>query len=208
MGRSHFARRCKPPTGIDDRVIGTKDLVPAGFAVDVKTAPGLTVSGHSTDIALLLGSDRLWLFDVTNPRSPQAYPSRPFAEMGLTVGAARRLDVDGTLAYVMFSDRIVVIDFSNPAHPFVTAVITGLGNDLRWVSVEDGFVYTIDTAGNGGVTTTRLRSSIGSAAAVRTFTAGRFSLYQSGADRRADDHMTQAVRISQDLRHDAPRLRR
>jgi RHS repeat-associated protein len=192
---------------VDDRLIGAKNLEPAGLAVDVKTAPAVTVGGQSTDIALLLGADRLWLFNVTNPRAPQSYPSRSFAEMDLGGGAARRLDVEGTLAYVMFADKVVVIDFSNPANPYVTAVITDLGNDLRWISVRDGFVYTLDLGlGNGGVTATRIRSSIGSAAAV---------VYVHGLDgsdctnpvliSRADDHMMQpAETIFKVYGHDAP----
>jgi RHS repeat-associated protein len=196
-----------PQDGIDDRLIGTKDLSPAGFAVDVRTAPGLTLNGQSTDIALLLGADRLWLFNVTNPRDPQAYPSRSFAEMGLAAGNARRMDVEGTLAYVMFADKVAVIDFSDPARPYLTAVITDLGSDLRWISVRNGFVYTLDlTAGSNGVSTSRVRSSIGAAAAV---------VYVHGADgsacmnpvltSRIDDQMTQAAEtIFKVYGHDAP----
>ncbi|MBC8029832.1 MAG: Ig-like domain-containing protein [Pyrinomonadaceae bacterium] len=156
-----------PQDGIDDRLIGTKDLAPAGFAVDVRTAPGMTLNGQSTDIALLLGGDRLWLFNATNPRDPQQYQSRSFAELGLGTGSARRMDVEDTLVYVMFADKVAVIDFSDPAHLFVSAVITDLGTDLRWISVQDGFVYTLDLAtGATGAVTSRLRSSIGAAAAV------------------------------------------
>lgn len=192
---------------VDDRLIGTKNLEPAGLAVDVRTAPALTVNGHSTDIALLLGADRLWLFDVTNPRAPVSYPSRSFAELGLGGGGARRMDLEGTLVYVMFADKVAVFDFSDPAHLFLTAVITTLGNDLRWISVSDGFVYTLDMGtGGGGVTTSLIRSSIGSAAAV---------VYVHGMDgsactnpvliRRADDHMMQpAETIFKVYGHDAP----
>ncbi len=157
-----------PQDGIDDRLIGTKDLSPSGFAIDVRAVPRVTIGGQTLDLALLLGVDRLWLFNATNPRDPQPYVSRSFADLGLPVGTARRMDVEGTLAYVMFADRVAVIDFSDPAHPFVSAVIDGLGSDLRWISVRDGFVYTLDltTAADGSLTTSRLRSSIGAAAAV------------------------------------------
>ncbi len=197
----------KAPLGVDDRLIGTKALEPVGLAVDVRTAPALQVNGHSTDVALLLGAERLWLFNVTNPRDPQSYPSRSFAELGLGGGVARRMDVEDTLVYVMFTDKVAVIDFSDPAHLFVTAVIDGLGTDLRWISVRDGFVYTLDLGtGNGGAITSRVRSSIGSAAAV---------VYVHGLDgsactnpvliSRADDHMMQpAETIFKVYGHDAP----
>jgi hypothetical protein len=155
-----------PQDGIDDRLIGTKDLTPSGLALDVRAVPRVTVGGQTLDLALLLGVDRLWLFNATNPRDPQPYTSRSFADLGLTVGAARRMDVEGTLAYVMFADRVAVIDFSDPAHLFVSAVINGLGNDLRWISVRDGFVYTLDMSTGIDGTTSHLRSSIGAAAAV------------------------------------------
>ncbi|HEU4932662.1 MAG TPA: Ig-like domain-containing protein [Pyrinomonadaceae bacterium] len=147
---------------LDDRLIGTRDLDPAGFAVDVRTAPARMVNGQSTDIAALLGSDRLWLFNVTNPRAPQPYPSRSFAEMGLGGHVARRMDLEDTLLYVMFADRVAVIDFSDPSNLVVRGVITDLGSDLRWISVHDGFVYTLDLA-NGK---SNVRTSIGSAAAT------------------------------------------
>ncbi|HKU76413.1 MAG TPA: Ig-like domain-containing protein [Pyrinomonadaceae bacterium] len=175
---------------LDDRLIGTRDLDPAGFAVDVRTAPARMVNGQSTDIAALLGSDRLWLFNVTNPRSPQPYPSRSFAEMGLGGHVARRMDLEDTLLYVMFADRVAVIDFSDPSNLVVRGVITDLGSDLRWISVRDGFVYTLDMA-NGK---SSVRTSIGSAAAT---------VFVHGADgstcmnpvliSRADDRMIQAA---------------
>ncbi len=180
---------------VDDRVIGTRDLEPSGLAIDVRTAPALTLNGHSTDIAVLLGADRLWLFDVTNPRVPQAYTSRSFADMGLGSGGARRMDVEDTFIYVMFADRVAVIDFSDPSHLVVRGVITNLGSDLRWISVKDGFVYTLDlTNGTAGVFKSNVRSSIGSAAA---------NVFVHGADgsacrnpvliSRADDRMLQAA---------------
>lgn len=175
---------------VDDRLIGTRDLDPAGFAVDVRTAPARMVNGQSTDIAALLGSDRLWLFNVTNPRLPQAYPSKSFAELGLGGGIARRMDLEDTLLYVMFADRVAVIDFSDPSNLVVRGVITDLGSDLRWISVRDGFVYTLDLA-NGKST---VRTSIGSAAAT---------VFVHGADgsvcvnpvliSRTDDRMLQAA---------------
>ncbi len=175
---------------IDDRLIGTRDLDPAGFAVDVRTAPAVMLNGQSTDIAALLGSDRLWLFNVTNPRLPQAYPSRSFAELGLGGGVARRMDLEDTLLYVMFADRVAVIDFSDPSNLVVRGVITDLGSDLRWISVRDGFVYTLDLA-NGK---SNVRTSIGSAAAT---------VFVHGADgstclnpvliSRAEDRMIQAA---------------
>ncbi|MDX6694606.1 MAG: hypothetical protein QOF02_2209 [Blastocatellia bacterium] len=151
-------------SGYDDRVLAVKDLAPAGIAQDVRAVPSINLSGHATDMAVLLGSDRLWIFDVTDPRDPHQYPSRSFADMGLGVDFARRMDVEDTLCYVMFTDRVAVIDFSDPARPFLSATITGIGSGLRWLSVKDGFVYTLDPTGS--TVTANLRVSVGSTAAI------------------------------------------
>src|SRR6185436_305200 len=141
--------------------------------------------GQATDLSVLLGGERLWIFNVTNPRDPIPYPSRSFADMGLGPDLARRMDVEGTLAYVMFTNKVAVIDFSDPARPFVSSTITDIGDNLRWVSVRDGFVYTLDAVGS--TATAKLRTSIGGAAAL---------VYVHGANRSADDVCANPVLIS------------
>lgn len=148
----------------DDHLLAAKDLSPAGIALDVRAVPNVNLLGQATDMAVLLGADRLWIFDVTNPRDPHPYTSRSFQEMGLGPDFARRMDVEGTLAYVMFTDRVAVIDFSDPSHPFVSSTISDLGTNLRWMAVKDGFVYTLDAAGS--TATAKMRTSIGGAAAL------------------------------------------
>jgi len=169
----------------DDRVLAAKDLSPAGFALDVRAIPSVNLLGQATDLSVLLGGERLWIFNVTNPRDPIPYPSRSFADMGLGPDLARRMDVEGTLAYVMFTNKVAVIDFSDPARPFVSSTITDIGDNLRWVSVRDGFVYTLDAVGS--TATAKLRTSIGGAAAL---------VYVHGANRSADDVCANPVLIS------------
>lgn len=150
--------------GNDDHLLASANLNPQGLAVDVRAVPDVNLHGQATDLAVLLGYDRLWIFDVTNPRTPQPFTSRSFADMGLGTDYAKRFEVEGTFAYVMFNDKVAVIDFGNPALPFVSSTITELGTDLRWLAVQDGFIYTLDAVGT--TRTARMRVSIGGAAAL------------------------------------------
>ncbi|HEX8184497.1 MAG TPA: DUF6531 domain-containing protein, partial [Blastocatellia bacterium] len=150
---------------LDERLLTATNLEPPGLVVDVRALPGLILNGQSKDVAVLLGAERMWFFDVTNPRSPQPFPSVSFKDLGLGQGYAIRMDVEDALAYVMFTDKVAVIDFSDPRKPVVSATITNLGTGLRWVGVKDGFVYTLDPdAANPRVA--NLRTSIGNAAAL------------------------------------------
>ncbi len=150
--------------GNDDHLLASANLNPQGLAVDVRAVPNVNLHGQATDLAVLLGYDRLWIFDVTNPRNPQPFTSRSFSDMGLGTDYAKRFEVEGTLAYVMFNDKVAVIDFSNPSLPFVSSTISDLGTDLRWLAVQDGFIYTLDSVGN--TRTAKMRVSIGGAAAL------------------------------------------
>jgi RHS repeat-associated protein len=171
----------------DDHLLAAKDLNPAGIALDVRAVPSVNLLGQATDLAVLLGAERLWIFDVTNPRDPHPYASRSFAQMGLGPDYARRMDVEGTFAYVMFTDKVAVIDFSDPSRPFVSSVITDLGTNLRWVAVRDGFVYTLDAVGS--TPTAKMRTSIGGAAAL---------VYMHGANNNPDNVCANPVLISRD----------
>src|SRR5678815_93107 len=124
----------------------------------------MCIRDRAIDLAVLLGGDRLWIFNVTNPRAPQQYTSVSFSELGLGNSLARRMEVDGTTAYVMFPDKVAVIDFSDPNRPYVSSVITDIGTDLRWIAVVDGFVFTLDNT--GAPPKANLRVSIGGAAAL------------------------------------------
>jgi RHS repeat-associated protein len=194
--------------GYDDRVLAVRDLAPTGIAQDVRAVPTVNLNGHSTDLAVLLGSNRLWIFDVTNPRDPHQYPSRSFDDMGLGLDFARRMEVEGTLAYVMFSDRVVVIDFSDPTRPFVSSTITGIGNGLRWLAVRDGFIYTLDPKDSTS-RTANMRVSVGSTAAI-VYVHGATSDPNSLCTNpvllnRADNHlMKPAETIFRIYGHDAP----
>lgn len=133
--------------GIDGRVLAVRPVQPQENVLDVRAVPGLTRGGQSADLALVLGPRRIWAFDVTNAGNPVQYPSRSFEELGVFAGNARRMEVEGTLAYVIFTDRVVVFDFGDPEHPARVATIEGLGDDMRWVTVKDGFVYTLGAGG-------------------------------------------------------------
>lgn len=150
--------------GRDDRVLAMKDLNPVGYALDIKAVAGVIISGASKDLAVELGQDRFWIFDVTNPAAPTQYPSRTFAELGMApTDTARRIELEDKLLYVMFNDKVAVIDISDPTHPYVTTTITGLGSGLRWFAVQDGFIFTLaNDAGNGQ---SGVRISIGRAVA-------------------------------------------
>jgi len=150
--------------GRDDRVLVTKDLIPAGYPVDIKAESGLLISGVTKDLAVELGVDRFWIFDVTNPAAPTQYPSKTFVDLGLdATDAARRIELEDKLLYVMFSDKVAVIDISDPSKPYVTTTITGLGTGLRWIAVQDGFIYTL--ASDAGLGQSGFHVSIGRAVA-------------------------------------------
>jgi RHS repeat-associated protein len=147
-------------SGFDDRLLTRTDVQPTDNVLDVRAVSGLTLGGQSTDLAVLLGFTRLWIFDVTNPGRPLQYTSRSFADLGIdNAGNARRMEVEGTTAYIIFTDRVVVIDFSDPEHPTRVATIMGVGNDMRYVTVKDGFIYTLGALGGAG--DGRLNVSIG-----------------------------------------------
>lgn len=131
-------------TGTDDRVFDMKAVDPPdGAPTRVKAVSGILVGGQPKDLALALGANRLWIFDVTDPVNLSQYPSRTFQEMGLDdADGASWFDVEGTLAYVVMSDRIVVIDFKDPANPRVVAVITDVANSNTSIAVKDGFIFT------------------------------------------------------------------
>ena len=131
--------------GSDDRVLSRTPFAPAGFALDVRTT-----QQQSRDLAVVLGLNRLWLFNVTNPAQPTQYSSKSFAELGLNeVNAPLRMEVEGTIAYILFRNKVAVIDFSDPEHPALATTITGIGADVRALAVKDGFVYSL--AGDTGV---------------------------------------------------------
>jgi RHS repeat-associated protein len=148
-----------PQKGFDDRVVAKTDLIPEGYAVDLRAVSKVFVGGMEKDLTLMLGQTRLWIYDVTNPFDPQYLSSPLFTDLGGPSDYARRIEVEDTLAYIMFSDRVVVIDFHDPANPTIASTITGIGTNLRWITVKDGFVYTLSGEG-------KLNVSIGRAASL------------------------------------------
>ncbi|HEV2762708.1 MAG TPA: DUF6531 domain-containing protein, partial [Pyrinomonadaceae bacterium] len=72
------------------------------------------------------------------------YPSKSLAELGIQ-GSARYFDVEGTLAYLVVDNDIVVVDFSDPANPRQVMRLTGVGTSLRALAVKDGFIYSLST---------------------------------------------------------------
>ncbi|HJQ33118.1 MAG TPA: Ig-like domain-containing protein [Pyrinomonadaceae bacterium] len=130
---------------LDDRIFALKPVDPKTDAPTmVKTVPDVFVGTGRVDLAVLLGSHRLWIFDVTQPGRPVQYTSKSFDELGIT-GSARYLDVEGTLAYVAVDNDIVVIDFSDPENPHQSVRLTGVGSNLRSLAVKDGFIYSLST---------------------------------------------------------------
>ena len=134
--------------GLDDRVVIRKPLEPAAFPREVQ-ARTVKIKGRDTDLAVVLGYNRLWLFDVTDTAAPRQYPSKSFAEMGFgdELGYAVRMDVEETLAYIIFPNHIGVVDFSDPANPARVATIASAGAGMKWVAVKDGFIYTLSNDG-------------------------------------------------------------
>lgn len=129
--------------GRDQRLLASKDLDPVGNVLDVRAVAGVFVGGRSTDLAVVLGYDRLWLFDVTVPINPKQLSSPTFAELGVDAGYARHMEVEGTTVYVIFADRVVSFDFSDPTRVARIATIPNIGNNLLAVTVHDGFSYTL-----------------------------------------------------------------
>jgi RHS repeat-associated protein len=129
--------------GRDQRLLAMKDLNPAGSVLDVRAVAGVMVNGRSTDLAVVLGFDRLWLFDVTTPTNPKQLSSPTFLDLGVDAGYARHMEVEGTTAYVIFADRVASFDFSDPAHPARLATVSGIGGNLLAVTAQGGFSYTL-----------------------------------------------------------------
>lgn len=143
--------------GIDDRVLVDIDPTPLSFMFDVEAVSQLQIQGATKDLAVGVSS-HLWIYDVTQPRNPLGYQAKSFEQLGLPAGIlGKQVEVEDTLVYVMFDDRIAVFDISNPDNPYLTTVIEGLGGGLKRLIVRDGLIYTI---GNQG-----LRVSIGRAVA-------------------------------------------
>lgn len=120
-----------------------KPLEPSANVIDVRAVADANIKGGRQDLALLLGYSRLYIFNVTNPTEPAQYTSKTFAAMGVDAGLARRMEVEGTLVYVTFADRVAVLDFSDPENPALVATLDQLGGNLNSVAVRDGFIYTL-----------------------------------------------------------------
>lgn len=143
--------------GTDDRVVADKPTDPLSILFDVETVPQVQIQGAIKDLAIGVSS-HLWIYDVTIPRNPNLYPAKSFEQLGLPAGSVgKQVEVEGTLVYVMFDDRIAVFDISDPDNPYLTTVIENLGGGLKRFVVQDGLIYSIDNRG--------LRVSIGRAVA-------------------------------------------
>lgn len=150
--------------GRDDRILAMTDFNPASYAIDVKAIAGRLINGRSTDLAVALEQTRLWVFDVTNPAAPAQYPSPTFVDLGLAAtDSAKRVELEDQYAYVLFDDKVAVIDLSDPAHPYLAATIKDIGTGLRWLAVKDGFVFTL--ASDTGLGRPGIKVSIGRAVA-------------------------------------------
>ncbi|HVF51414.1 MAG TPA: Ig-like domain-containing protein [Pyrinomonadaceae bacterium] len=145
--------------GYDFRVLGHKPVAPVGNVLEVRAVSGITFREPATgqtpshtrtgDLAVALGATRLWFFDVSTPTAIAQLPSHAFSDLGINAGYAKRMEVEGTIAYIIFTDKIVAIDFKDPRHPVHLATVSNVGDDLRWVSVHDGFIYSLSN-GTGG----------------------------------------------------------
>lgn len=134
--------------GSDDRVLIRKNLQPTQLPADLKAVSGLSIEAQTKDLVVAVGGNNFWLTDVTIPNIPNQYPAKTFAQLGLSAeDQARQVEVEGTLAYVRFDNKVAVIDFSNPASPYLSTVINYEGSALRWFAVSDGFIYTLDSSG-------------------------------------------------------------
>ncbi|HEY0174646.1 MAG TPA: Ig-like domain-containing protein, partial [Pyrinomonadaceae bacterium] len=174
----------KDSTGekVDDRILARTDLTPEAKPLRLRAVsnvqiPKYDAAGNSSgvrhaDLALVFGGQRFWVFDVTQP-GPEAavightqLSTRSWAELDpeLTAGASW-VDIEGTLLYATFGDKVVVVDFSDPKRPRVIAKVAGLGSASR-IAVKDGFIFTLDSA------TGALKSSIARPASM-IFVHGR-----------------------------------
>ena len=119
-----------PPPG------ARETLRPAGLPQDVRAVPSINMAGHATDLVVLLGADRLWIFDATDPRDPHQYPSRSFADMGLGTDYARRMgEITGREARALGVQQILapVVDVNNnAANPVIN--VRSYGEDPADVS--------------------------------------------------------------------------
>jgi RHS repeat-associated protein len=129
---------------VDPRFLSALQVNPADSDPRfVRTIPEITIAGgRRVPLAVLLSNSRLWLFDLTNPRTPIQFPSKTLAELGLA-GSARWLEVEDNLAYVAVDNDIAVIDIADPANPRLISQLTGIGNHLSGLAVKDGFIYSL-----------------------------------------------------------------
>lgn len=149
--------------GKDSRVIVDEQIgFPLSFS-DIKTT-NLQTEGATRTIAIG-ASDRLILFDITTPQQvvqyPRPLPNEPqkqpedFAKLGVPVSfgtIARQIEIEDSLAYVMFDNGMGVFDISNPNEPYLTTLINDL-RSLKDFAVQDGFIYAIsgNETGNNGI---------------------------------------------------------
>jgi RHS repeat-associated protein len=130
--------------GKDDRLLNALGVDPrTAMPSMVRLAKDVLVKGgQRKSLAVMMGSNRLWIFDASVMGFPVQYPSKAFADLGIQ-GSARYFDIEGSLAYVIVDNDIVVIDFSDPANPRQAARLTGVGTSLRALAVKDGFIYSL-----------------------------------------------------------------
>lgn len=133
--------------GTDPRVLNRLPVNPAGEPRFIRVVEDIPVQGERIPLAVMLGYDRFWIFNVSDPQHPVQYPSKSLAELGVT-GFARWLEIEGTLAYTVIDNDVAVIDFADPANPRLVSRLTGLGSHLSGLAVKDGFIYSL-SAGNG-----------------------------------------------------------
>jgi RHS repeat-associated protein len=132
----------------DRRLVSVKNVDPPDSSpIKVRAVSDVLINGQPKKLVLMLGHNRMWIFDVTT--NTTQYTSRTFAFMGVTGNAsASTFEIEGTLAYVAMDDRVVVIDFSDPNNPRSVGVISGVGSGVAGLAVKDGFVFTL-SPGNG-----------------------------------------------------------
>ncbi|MGH9900699.1 MAG: Ig-like domain-containing protein, partial [Pyrinomonadaceae bacterium] len=136
--------------GADDRVLARTTHPHGDSPLWVRALSGVPVGSGRRDLALAASPARLTVYDVTMQAPakagdvirPAVASSRTFEEMGLGRGGAKYLEVEGTLAYVAFPDRVAVVDFSDPSSPRLVAAVEGVGHNLGALAVKDGFIYT------------------------------------------------------------------
>ena len=127
----------------DPRVLNAVEVNPSDSEPRfVRIAPDVSVQGQRVPLAVLLGTSRLWIFNVANPSEPVQYSSKSLSQLGVS-GVARWLETEGTLAYVAIDNDIAVIDFADPTNPRLISRLTGVGNHLSALAVKDGFIYSL-----------------------------------------------------------------